>query len=589
MDALTANPNVIVWAYDDFAGGAEQKYYNLDIPDTWWYGKCNPRIRGALNSVPTQAQNSSNTTSAQATEAYFVNVGGNSWLFADRQAFYSTDGATWNAHSGNPIWGANNKVVGAAHDGFKPWVAVHDGTNLVFTRIDSTSATTTAVTSRAAPRVYGMAQLEGKMYAWTGGALYEYNSQATLPIAHQATTSNAIQANKVHQPVAETPSGTIFAGIVASEASIFYFTSSAGGTAVYEYKYNGAVNQYIGRPVWNPPGLTCRFITFSNGVLYLLGEYNDQVALFGMSVITREPLFLTYVGQQYGAGGTTLTPRGLAPSYGAQILLSVDDGTTTYYFIYDAELDALSELDERTISADGTALAQVTFKNRRLSAAAGSTTMRVNRWNQDYDATSSTGGTWVSSAWNMAYPYDEKLLFGFQVVQDPSQASGTVQVEYQKDEDGSWVSAGTTSAGVKYTYFDISANNVKFRNIRLRLTLASGARVFSVTTRAYINTFQELWKLTLKLKGENADRDGRPSFRQAPADVLANYLWTLVQNRNVVTFLDGRRYQVKGGNNVGYTTHTVVLEFPRDSGISITRNKDRLPGAAQVILRSTAP
>jgi len=37
--------------------------------------------------------------------------------------------------------------------------------------------------------------------------------------------------------------------------------------------------------------------------------------------------------------------------------MAVDDGTTTFHFIYDAETDSLSELDQRTISADGTTYA----------------------------------------------------------------------------------------------------------------------------------------------------------------------------------------------------------------------------------------
>src|SRR5581483_6389155 len=179
---VTANPNVLAWTFDDFAGGAETKYYNPDIPDTYWYGKVNPRIRGSLTSPPTVAS-STVTVGTTATEAYFVAVGGTLWLFVDRHAFYST----------------NN---GATSDGNYPWVsatASGQGFRSVL-RIDSTTSKSVAVNNvTAGARTYGMATLEGKIYLWTGGSLIEYNSLATLPITH----SDAV--NRVHTPFTESP------------------------------------------------------------------------------------------------------------------------------------------------------------------------------------------------------------------------------------------------------------------------------------------------------------------------------------------------------------------------------------------------
>src|SRR5881396_1928075 len=66
----TANPNVLVWTIDDFAGGAETKYFNDIIPDTYWYGKANPRVRGSVTSPPTQAQTTVTLTATSPTEWY---------------------------------------------------------------------------------------------------------------------------------------------------------------------------------------------------------------------------------------------------------------------------------------------------------------------------------------------------------------------------------------------------------------------------------------------------------------------------------------------------------------------------------------
>ena len=55
MDAKTANPNVLLWTYDDFAGGGENKFYSDTIPDTYWKGNANPRVRGSITAPPATA------------------------------------------------------------------------------------------------------------------------------------------------------------------------------------------------------------------------------------------------------------------------------------------------------------------------------------------------------------------------------------------------------------------------------------------------------------------------------------------------------------------------------------------------------
>jgi len=598
----TANPNVLIWTIDDFAGGGETKYFSELIPDTYWYGKANPRVRGAVTSPPTSAQATANLTltTGSATEWHTTQVGGKIWAGANRDIFYSSDsGVTWAKYGTS--FGAGYHVDGMTHDGSLAWVTASNGSTRSTVRLHADLTTLTTVVSdvTSANRSYGMAYLEGKVYMWTGGALYEYDTQGTLPITHRDTTSNANPANKVFAPATATPA-SFNAGMVASDTSIVFFTSSAGETIVYEYKYNAATNVFVGRKIWQPAtGLTAKQICYSMGVVYLLGDYGDQTALMGMSLINREPLYLSTVGLPYSSeAGATLTPRALAGSYGSSVIGACDDGTTTYYFVYDAEIDSFSELDQRTIAADGTAYAMSTVGKKRLSFCnKADTAGRVNSWKQDND-TPAGGWGLVTVAHHINFPYDEKVLFSIQVVQDPSIAAGTVQVEYQIDESGTWVSAGTTGAGVKYTNFAVStgSSTVKFRLLRLRLTGASGARLFNVTARAYINAYQETWRMRLRLDKESAGLNQRPSNRQVSAGALRSYLQTLVNNRNVVTFLDGTISDVKSSTaDVGYTSKTVVVEFPRETaGITTYKSAGQGGGPvwhhiAEVVLRSTAP
>ncbi len=76
-----------------------------------------------------------------------------------------------------------------------------------------------------------------------------------------------------------------------------------------------------------------------------------------------------------------------------------------------------------------------------------------------------------------------------------------------------------------------------------------------------------------------------PVNRKKKGWELRDYLISLATTKNTVTFLDGARYP---GNN-DYSTHYVIVEFPRYAGIRLNRNKGTQEGTAEVVLRSVAP
>lgn len=578
LDAQTANPNILLWSHDDWAGGAENKYYSEEIADSYWYGNANPRIRGSVTSVPDTGGSTGTLATGSATEWHVVQTGGKIWAGANRDLFYSTDGMAWSQWNSTSLFASGYTIHGITHDGYFPIVWADNGTTVKITKVTSTTTSTAFVSDITNSfRTYGAAMLEGSIYFWTGKQLLQFDSTATLPITYAAAT------HAVHTPFDAAATGTYNAGIAASENSIVYFTAAAGASHVFEYRYAASTDSFVPRPIWTPSiGFTASHITASMGVIYVLGDWGDQAALFGMSMVNREPLFLSYVGQAYGGNGATITPRGLTPSYAAQVLMAIDDGTTTYLFVYDAEIDSISQLDTLAIATHGTTYAVRTFKNRRLSFGnKADTTARFRYWKTDFDTPT---GAWelISSAYHIGYPMDEKILTGFQVVQDPTIAAGTVQVYYQIDESGSWVNAGTTAAGVKYTELDLSGSNVKYRILRTKLVGASGARLFSLTSRSYVNAYQRTWRLVLKL---NDDTDAtRPSNRKLPGWKQADALTTLATTKSIVTFINGAPYppEVKPGD---YNTHTVVVEFPRYGGIRLKGNKLKGQGSAEIILR----
>lgn len=579
LDAETANPNVLLWSHDDFAGGGENKYYNEDLSDSYWYSNSNPRVRGSITSPPDQSGSTVTLTTGSQTEAFFVQTGGKVWLGTGRDLYYSTDGMAWSQWNSTSLFGAGYTIHGMTHDGYFPWVSADNGTTMKITKVTSTTTSTTAVSDiTTSARTYGMAMLEGDIYLWTGKQLWKFDSTATLPLTYRALASGASPSNVVHTPFDPSATGTYNAGVTATENSVVYFIAASGVTHVFEYRYSGATNTFEPKPIWTPSiGFTATHLSSSMGVIYLLGDYGDQAALFGMSTVNREPLFLSYVGQAYGGSGVTFTTSGLAPSYAAQMVMSLNDGTTNYIFVYDAETDALTQLDTLAIATHGTVYAIRTYKNRRLSYGnKADTTGRFRYWKQDFD-TPTGAWEWVSSAYHLGYPGDEKQLWSLEVVQDPTIATGTVQMYYQIDESGTWVSAGTTPAGQKYTQLNVATSNVKFRNLRLRAVGANGARLFSVTARTYVNAYQRTWRLVLKTN-DYIDGSTSPSNTRAPGHVQRDNAITLATTKSVVTLLDGTRYPQPGQ----YVTHSVVVEFPRYGGVRIRGNSQ---GSIELVLR----
>ncbi len=573
-DAQTANPNVLLWTYDDFAGGGENKFYSDTIPDTYWKGNCNARIRGSVTAPPDTETTTQTLTTGSPTKWIMVAVGGKVWAAAGRDLYYSTDGASWSQWNSTSLFAAGYTIDAMTHDGARPWVAATNGTTRKIRRINSTTTEEAAVSDYSSSESYfGGAMLEGQIYFWTGSKLYQYDSTLTLPITNGSS-------NMVHQPFAN--SGTL-GGITSTESSIVYFTAATGVTNIFEWRFSSTTSSFVPRPIWNPaPGFTGRFISSSMGVIYILGDFLSEVAILGMSQVNREPLFLSYVGQAYGTeAGATLTPTALSPSYGSQMIIGVKNSNTNFYFVYDAETDSMTALDQFAHATDGVNYSMITYSNKRIAVGNNAdTTARFRSWAMDF-STPTRAWDWDSAAFSVGYPMDEKLLFGFQVTQDPQIAAGTIQVYYQIDENGTWTSAGTTTAGQKYRYFDLSANNVKFRILRIRMVGANGAKCFSITARTYINAYQELWRLVVKLRDEKPN--ARPTNAQRRAEVLRAKLNTLATNKSVVTFLDGR---VKPGKGK-YTTHTVVVEFPRYGGSRIHRSQGHYEGSAEIVLRST--
>jgi hypothetical protein len=99
--------------------------------------------------------------------------------------------------------------------------------------------------------------------------------------------------------------------------------------------------------------------------------------------------------------------------------------------------------------------------------------------------------------------------------------------------------------------------------------------LFGVTVEAELLAHRETWELVVRTKREDK-KNVRPSSRGVAGDVLRDNLEDLVQNKNVVTFLDGYREKEVGVS----TSHTVIVQSFEDV---IERDAE---GSCRVVLRS---
>jgi hypothetical protein len=525
---------IVVWDHDDWSGGEGLEFYDPNQPNRYWYGKANPRIPGSVTAPPDRSQ-ASLTTGASPSIAVFANGAGITWVCYDRHLYYTSDGTTWTAHPSNPVFGVGYSIKAAAAVGDKLWVSAHDGTTRKVKEA-TTSAISDAVNDVTGPPFLGMASHGGWVYGWTGKTLLRYNPKATLPITQDSTM-------KVYQPALETLPSTYYGAAAGGADGVFMLYSSPGQAVVHRWRNRSGVD------LWNLEGVTAKAMVVRSGIIYVLAEGPERrVELHGMGAKTLQPMHLANVGEGVGAA----TALALGPGYGNTVLAAVTDGTTDYIYVYDPEAGALSELDERARATDGGLIGLGLYGQRRLSAHGSATAVKVNSWRSDRAPVT---GSWqlISPAWDLDSPYVQKQLLGFYVVQKPG--SGTVTVYYQLDEDGTWTSAGTTAAADKQKYIDLSGSNITCYTLRVRLDGASGCRVLSVAPRLYVLSYAETWDLRVQVTDRRGSTNAVPN-----ASVLRGYLRSLHTDRQAVTLLDGRRYQERGGDGVGYSTHNVLVE-----------------------------
>ena len=175
-----------------------------------------------------------------------------------------------------------------------------------------------------------------------------------------------------------------------------------------------------------------------------------------------------------------------------------------------------------------------------------------------------TAATYAStgSLYSSVHDFDiaeEKTLMSIRLATEPLPANTSVQVHYQKDQDGTWTSAGTydTDDGTGVTFkISSSASSVKFKNLQLKITLATSNTavtpvVRSLQIRSTPSEYVKEWDLVLDI----SDEDAQAQSRAFSGSQLIDYIKAEANTENILTFQNG--YEVAASGS--YDTHSVMI------------------------------
>ena len=183
-----------------------------------------------------------------------------------------------------------------------------------------------------------------------------------------------------------------------------------------------------------------------------------------------------------------------------------------------------------------------------------------------------TAGTYAASGslYTAVHNFDigeEKTLMSVRLATEPLPANTSVQIHYQKDQDGTWTSAGTydTDDGTGTTFkISTSSSSVKFKNLQLKITLNTSNSavtpvVRSVQVRCTPSEYVKEWDLLLDISDEDAQAQGR-AFTGSQ---LIDYIKAEAALESILSFQNG--YEIASSGS--FDTHNVMI---RDYNLQLT-------------------
>ena len=576
----------VFWLMNDWSGGEGNDVFDPEDPTVYHKGLVNSRRPGILTSPPTRAVLTTASLSPAPNIGLSAVAKGRLYLIGEQVTsgetsyWYTTDYASF-VEVEDDGWDTDIETITAVcTDGEGVYIAGYDSATNGFAirRLNSTFSQQdirilNSGDDEAIGRIIGMGVINDTLFYWTGARLFR---RAIHVEGGADSGADEFQVRKIG-PIAFTMTyGTDYwGGLVNAEGSLYFFVSTEGRTILYQTTRAGVTNE-----IWYMQGgFTGKSIGYQSGAVLIAGEYLGQAAVYAMGTVSRQQMFLGYL--RYGE---TLSPEIVGNGFGSEVIIAEKDvGSGGKLFVYDVGLDAFSELDEITHTS-GELWSVGTFKNRRYAVVEDGTDLNLYSWTADSSPSTAVDGVMESGVYDFDTPEDEKQLDGFHVLSD-ADGDKDFNIEYQLDEDGVWLEA-TAEVGNEfheYQQLTTASATVKFRALRLRVTAINGCTVYSVSTRARINTYIETWEILIDLTDETVE--DQPSRRRRDRSDRGyqqrDRIRQLATTKDAVLFKDGARYPASDRDNPDqYSQHLVNVDIPIDT-------LDR-PGEGFMLVRLTS-
>ncbi len=341
--------------------------------------------------------------------------------------------------------------------------------------------------------------------------------------------------------------------------------TKAGESILYRIVPASSLTESYGSEVARFPGFSVDCIWYAAGVLLLAGTSTTTGV---------DERVLYYVkGTELGTFGIlrqdqSFTNAKLITSTDASrmdrtFFLAPTGSTTNYWTLFTVDLLTGAIFGGPEFAAVRDPNSVVDFLGRVfVSENKGSSNTQTYRTAATYAAS--------GSLYTSVHDFDigeQKTLMSIRLATEPLPANTSVQIHYQKDQNGTWVDAGTydTDDGTLNTFtISTSASPIKFNNLQLKITLATTSSsatpvVRSVQVRCTPSEYVKEWDMLLDISDEDAQAQGR-SFTGAQ---IIDYIKAEAALESILSFQNGYETSATGS----YDTHNVMI---RDYNIQLS-------------------
>lgn len=599
-------PDVLVFSWTDWSGGEGQFTFDAQAPGRYHSGRAIDGFSrpGSLVAGPAvERTKDSGGTNPLTLVSTIVAMQPTLVLHGDNLRLVSaTDIYTWDTT--NKRWGAPVDIAGFTEATGSARDADADNSNLYLSafanivRWDGTTFTTFATDHIITAS--GLIELGQYVYHFSLGnagpttdygiEVREYLKSSATPVTGTLIYSAPGYGNNIN-----FPNGVYPKRMIAEAPNRIYFATVQGmSTVIHQIIPSTAAGAGSGSPIAMLPaqGLS---LVWSGGLLYL------HANLLGVDTTEQEGHgVLMYVNPEDGTYGVVdrVRPFGFSKGSlangstqrdGASLLenywglMVAESAGGTYkpeLMVLDTVNGALHPWARAELGHSDTGpITLCRFRGEVFFAEsldAGSYILRTKKGFYEGD---NCDPMVISPVWDYGL-VDEKILSSIRVTCEAVPTDWTISVDYQLDESGSWVNAGSVAATAKGGTFTVTTDSSTktFRQVRLRVTFVWAGTgdptttpvLLGVEARAQVTQKLKSWNLMLECQDDNDQAQGQ-SF--TGAQKIDNIQAIAMSGGNAISFKNGMTSRLPGA----YDEYDVVVDSAR---LSITK-----PGEGYALLR----